>query len=114
MQLAQRLLLFRDDEIHWVDPADTRLTRQPANDPARRLFEVDWSPSADTCIASGARGRALQAAAFDRGVLAGEDGKPSRNRQPGRCCVEGCSVPEVPMTTGLPSAQPKPKPEAAE
>lgn len=33
---------------------------------------------------------------FDRGALAGEDDKPSRNRQPARCCVEGCKVPEAP------------------
>ena len=47
---------------------------------------------------------------LDRGVLAGEDGKPSRNRQPGRCCVEGCAVPEPPK----PLAAAKAKPEAAE
>lgn len=47
---------------------------------------------------------------LDRGVLAGEDGKPSRNRQPGRCCVEGCAVPEPPK----PLTAAKTKPEAAE
>lgn len=30
---------------------------------------------------------------LDRGVVA-EDDAPSRNRQPGRCCVEGCKTPE--------------------
>jgi 4-hydroxybutyryl-CoA dehydratase/vinylacetyl-CoA-Delta-isomerase len=47
---------------------------------------------------------------LDRGVLAGEDGKPARNRQPGRCCVEGCQPPEVPK----PLTAAKAKPEAAE
>lgn len=47
---------------------------------------------------------------FDRGVLAGEDGKASRNRQPGRCCVEGCQVPEPPK----PLKAARPKPDAAE
>ncbi len=50
---------------------------------------------------------------LDRGVLAGEDGKPARNRQPGRCCVEGCSPPAVPEPVrDLPPAQRKP--DAAE
>lgn len=31
---------------------------------------------------------------LDRGVLADEDGAASRNRQPGRCCVEGCKTPD--------------------
>ena len=57
--------------------------------------------------------RALVEKLFDRGVLAGVDGKPSRNRQPGRCCVEGCSVPEVPKPAKrLPKA--RSKPQAAE
>src|SRR3546814_747508 len=33
---------------------------------------------------------------LDRGVLADADGTPSRNRQPGRCCVAGCEVPQPP------------------
>lgn len=33
---------------------------------------------------------------LDRGVLARPDGKPSRDRQPGRCCPVGCEVPEAP------------------
>lgn len=47
---------------------------------------------------------------LERGVLAneltGEIRKITRNRQPGRCCVEGCSVPEVPQMTHLPAAAP--------
>ncbi len=31
---------------------------------------------------------------LDRGVLADESGDASRNKQPGRCCVEGCKTPE--------------------
>lgn len=31
---------------------------------------------------------------LERGVLADDDGGESRNRQPGRCCVEGCKTPE--------------------
>lgn len=31
---------------------------------------------------------------LDRGVLADADDAPSRDKQPGRCCVEGCKTPE--------------------
>jgi len=68
--VAALLLLFHGDELHAVDPGQARLERQAANDPSRRLFRVDWSPAQATRVADGERGRALQAAAFDRGVLA--------------------------------------------
>jgi alkylation response protein AidB-like acyl-CoA dehydrogenase len=68
--VASLLLLFHGDEVHAVDPAEAALERQPANDPSRRLFAVDWSPCAATRVAAGEAGRALQAAAFDRGALA--------------------------------------------
>jgi len=31
---------------------------------------------------------------LDRGALAAADGTPSRNKQPARCCVEGCKTPD--------------------
>ena len=68
--VAHLLLLFRGDEVHAVDPADATREAQPANDPSRRLFKLDWSPAEATRVADGDRGRALQAAAFDRGALA--------------------------------------------
>jgi alkylation response protein AidB-like acyl-CoA dehydrogenase len=68
--LADLLLLREGDAVHAVSPDDTRLSRQPANDPARRLFRVDWSPRAETRVADGETGRALWEAAFDRGALA--------------------------------------------
>ncbi len=40
---------------------------------------------------------------LERGVLADEVRKITRNRQPGRCCVEGCSVPNAPQMVPLPS-----------
>jgi alkylation response protein AidB-like acyl-CoA dehydrogenase len=68
--VAHLLLLFHDDEVHAVDPGVARLERQPANDPSRRLFTVGFDPSEATEVAKGERGRALQAAAFDRAALA--------------------------------------------
>jgi alkylation response protein AidB-like acyl-CoA dehydrogenase len=68
--VAQLLLLAQGDELHALEPAAVQLERQPANDPARRLFAVRWRPAPATRVAEGARGRALLAAAFDRGALA--------------------------------------------
>jgi len=68
--LADLLLLQRGDEVHALEPQDVELTHQPANDPGRRLYGVGWSPSEATRVADGERGRALWAAALDRGALA--------------------------------------------
>jgi 4-hydroxybutyryl-CoA dehydratase/vinylacetyl-CoA-Delta-isomerase len=40
---------------------------------------------------------------LDRGVLADETRRITRNRQPGRCCVDGCQVPLAPRMVPLPS-----------
>jgi 4-hydroxybutyryl-CoA dehydratase/vinylacetyl-CoA-Delta-isomerase len=43
---------------------------------------------------------------LDRGVLADENGDPSRNKQPGRCCVEGCKTPdEMVVPNGMAAAE---------
>ena len=68
--VADLLLLAHGDEVHALERAAAMLTQQPANDPARRLFSVAWTPSATTCIASGDAARRLLDAALDRGALA--------------------------------------------
>jgi alkylation response protein AidB-like acyl-CoA dehydrogenase len=68
--VARLLLLSHGDEVHAVDPAGAEIAEQPATDPAQRLFRVGWKPRESTRLAGGARGRALQAAALDRGALA--------------------------------------------
>jgi alkylation response protein AidB-like acyl-CoA dehydrogenase len=68
--VAHLLLLQRGDEVHAVEPGDARILAQPANDPSRRLFKVDFTPGDGTKVADGAAGRALWAAALDRGALA--------------------------------------------
>jgi 4-hydroxybutyryl-CoA dehydratase/vinylacetyl-CoA-Delta-isomerase len=40
---------------------------------------------------------------LERGILTDETRKITRNRQPGRCCVEGCQVPAAPQMAPLPS-----------
>jgi alkylation response protein AidB-like acyl-CoA dehydrogenase len=68
--VARLLLLPHGDEVHAVDPADVESAAQPATDPAQKLFRIGWKPRESTCLAGGLRGRALQAAALDRGALA--------------------------------------------
>ncbi len=68
--VADLLLLQHGDEIHAVPREAVSLIRQPANDPARRLFSVEWSPKSDSLVAEGAEGRELASAALDRGAFA--------------------------------------------
>jgi 4-hydroxybutyryl-CoA dehydratase / vinylacetyl-CoA-Delta-isomerase len=42
---------------------------------------------------------------LERGILADETRQIVRNRQPGRCCIEGCMVP-LPAVASLPAAAP--------
>jgi 4-hydroxybutyryl-CoA dehydratase/vinylacetyl-CoA-Delta-isomerase len=39
---------------------------------------------------------------LERGVLTDDVRKITRNRQPGRCCIEGCQVPAAPVVVSLP------------
>jgi alkylation response protein AidB-like acyl-CoA dehydrogenase len=68
--VADLLLLPRGDALYAVDPARTTRTHQPAIDPSRRLFAVEWSTEEATALASGDAGRRLQADMLDRGALA--------------------------------------------
>jgi len=70
VHVAHLLLLAHGDEVHAVDPAEVESVAQPATDPAQKLHRIDWKPRESTCLATGERGRALQAAALDRGALA--------------------------------------------
>jgi alkylation response protein AidB-like acyl-CoA dehydrogenase len=68
--IADLLLLSSGDAVHAVPRSDATLTPQPANDPAKRVFSVEWTPSSATLLVDGEAGKQLQAKAFDRGVLA--------------------------------------------
>ncbi|MBP6482033.1 MAG: acyl-CoA/acyl-ACP dehydrogenase [Pseudomonadales bacterium] len=67
--VAGLLLLAHGDELHAVPRADVALTANECLDPSRRLFRVDWTPSAATRLAGGAAGRALLDAALNRAAL---------------------------------------------
>lgn len=68
--VADLLILNSGDAVHAVPRADVTLTEQKNNDPAKRISSVEWTPGSGTLLADGEAGRALQAAAFDRGALA--------------------------------------------
>ena len=67
--VADLLLLQHGEEMHAVRRADVTPVANESLDPSRRLFRVDWTPSAQSCIAAGAAGRALIDAALNRGAL---------------------------------------------
>ncbi|MGE4609187.1 MAG: acyl-CoA dehydrogenase family protein [Myxococcota bacterium] len=68
--VADLLLLEANGEIHAVDPSAANITHQPANDPARRIYSIEWTPTAASCVASGADAKRRLDAALDRGALA--------------------------------------------
>jgi len=43
---------------------------------------------------------------LDRGVLADATRKITRNRQPGRCCIAGCQMTELPSVQSVPLTKP--------
>ncbi|MFC5697213.1 acyl-CoA dehydrogenase family protein [Pseudomonas sp. GCM10022186] len=67
--VADLLLLPHGDEVHAVPRAQVSLTRNESVDPSRQLFRVDWTPGDATRVAAAEQGRALWAAAQNRGAL---------------------------------------------
>jgi 4-hydroxybutyryl-CoA dehydratase/vinylacetyl-CoA-Delta-isomerase len=51
---------------------------------------------------------------LDRGVLADATRRITRNRQPGRCCVAGCQMAELPAVQALPLPRTAARPPAGE
>jgi alkylation response protein AidB-like acyl-CoA dehydrogenase len=68
--LADLLLLARGDELHALAPGAVRLVHQPANDPGRRLYAVEWHSRDAEVVARGGAAAGLLAGAFERGALA--------------------------------------------
>lgn len=50
---ADALILAQGDDIHLLERSAVRLVRQQSIDPLRRLFSVEWMPSAANRIGSG-------------------------------------------------------------
>jgi alkylation response protein AidB-like acyl-CoA dehydrogenase len=63
---AEVLLLQRGEALHRLDPSQVCMTAQPSLDAGRRVFSVEWEPTAATQITGDADTIAL---AFDRGAF---------------------------------------------
>lgn len=66
---ADVLLLAHDGALHLVEKGRVTLVRQPSIDPFRRLFRIDWQPSAATQIADAATAKPHLDKALERGAL---------------------------------------------
>jgi alkylation response protein AidB-like acyl-CoA dehydrogenase len=67
--IADWLLLPQGDQIHLLARDQVSLIAQDSVDPSRKLFDVEWQGSDETCLARGAEGVALLAATLNRGAL---------------------------------------------
>jgi alkylation response protein AidB-like acyl-CoA dehydrogenase len=67
--VADLLILQNGNELHALTADAVSLTRNDSVDPSRRLYQVEWTPSPETCIASGGDAEQLIATALDRGAL---------------------------------------------
>ncbi len=67
--VADLLLLEHQGEVHALTRDQVHMAARRSVDPSRRLFSVQWTPTADTCIAPAEIGRRLWAEALNRGAL---------------------------------------------
>jgi alkylation response protein AidB-like acyl-CoA dehydrogenase len=67
--VADVIVLAQGDELHLVPRASVSLTAQPSVDPGRRLFTVDWKPSAETLLVKGDDTQRLLSDSLDRAAL---------------------------------------------
>lgn len=68
-ELAEVLFMQNGDEVHLVLPENAEQTANPSIDSSRRLSQVKWQKSAQTCVASGEAGKKIWDETFNRGAL---------------------------------------------
>jgi alkylation response protein AidB-like acyl-CoA dehydrogenase len=66
---ADLLLLWSDDEVHAIKPAQAQLTANRSIDLSRRLSRVTWTPGSSTRIADAQRGKTLWRGVVNRAGL---------------------------------------------
>ncbi len=67
---ADLLLLWHHDELHWLRPADAKLTLNPSIDASRRLYQVEWTPTEKTRLFAADKGKALWEGVINRAGVA--------------------------------------------
>ena len=67
---ADLLLLWHHDELHWLRPADAKLTLNASIDASRRLYRVEWTPTDKTRLFAADKGKALWEGVINRAGVA--------------------------------------------
>jgi alkylation response protein AidB-like acyl-CoA dehydrogenase len=69
-EAADLILLWHQDEVHALTPAQVSLRLNPSIDASRRLYHVEWTPDDASRICDAAAGKPLWDAMLDRAGLA--------------------------------------------
>jgi alkylation response protein AidB-like acyl-CoA dehydrogenase len=69
-KLADLMLLHHQGELHALRAGEGELTFNPSIDMSRRLYKVEWTPSAQTRLLDAAAAKPLWEGVLDRGTLA--------------------------------------------
>ncbi len=67
--IADLILLWHEGEIHAATPDQVELTLNPSIDQSRRLYRLNWTPSADSRICDAAAGEAVWTETVNRATL---------------------------------------------
>lgn len=69
-ELADLILLWHENEVHAVTPDQVSLTVNASIDQSRRLYQLDWTPSAESRVCGAEQGAAIWAETQNRAILA--------------------------------------------
>lgn len=69
-QVADLILMWHEDEIHAITPDQAKLTLNPSIDESRRLYHIEWTPSAQTRVCESEKGAEIWANAVNHAAFA--------------------------------------------
>ncbi|MGH8454102.1 MAG: acyl-CoA dehydrogenase family protein [Nevskiales bacterium] len=67
---AGLLLLWHNDEVHALKPAQAQLSFNASIDMSRRLYKINWTPNDLSCVCNAQHGKALWEGVINRASLA--------------------------------------------
>lgn len=67
--IADLILLWHEDEIHALSPEQVGLTLNPSIDQSRRLYKLEWTPTAQSRVCDAKIGAAIWAAMVNRAAV---------------------------------------------
>jgi alkylation response protein AidB-like acyl-CoA dehydrogenase len=68
-ELAEILLIQHADEVHLVTREQVNVRANDSIDTSRRLAQITWQASSETCVAKGEQGKKIWRETFNRGAL---------------------------------------------